>query len=195
MENEQSQGRMVQKLFFLFLIRGLLGFPGGTSGKESTCYLGNIRDASLIPGLGGSPGWRQENPLQYPCLKNPMDRGAWQVTVHRVAKSQTGLKWLSTHVRCVGFCHATMGNDHNLRYISHNYIPSLLSLPAHSHPTLCIITEHQARFYVWYSSFLIAIYFTYYSVYISMLLSQFFLPSPFPTVSTSLSTSLLLPCK
>ena len=72
---------------------------------------------------------------------------------------------------------------------------SLLSLPAHSHPTLWVITEHQARFHVWYSSFLIAIYFTYYSVYISMLLSQFVLPSPFPTVSTSLSTSLLLPCK
>ena len=131
-----QSGKNGPEAFFFFLIRELLGFPGGTSGKEPTCYLGNVRHASLIPGMGRSPGWRQDNPLQYPCLKNPMDRGAWQVTVHRVTKSQTGLKWLSTHVRCVGFCHATMGNDHNLRYISHNYIPSLLPpCPLPSHPS------------------------------------------------------------
>ena len=44
---------------------------------------GDVRDASLIPGLGGFSGGRHGNPLQYPCLENPMDRGAWQARVHR----------------------------------------------------------------------------------------------------------------
>ena len=51
-----------------------------------------------IPGLGRSPGGRHGNPLKYPCLENPMDREAWQTTVHRVAKSQTQLKQLSMHI-------------------------------------------------------------------------------------------------
>ena len=50
---------------------------------------GDIRDAVLIPGLGRSPGRGHGNPLQYSCLENPMDRGAWWATVHRVAKNQT----------------------------------------------------------------------------------------------------------
>ena len=58
---------------------------------------GNIRDAGLIPGLGRAPGGGHGNPLQYSCLENPVDRGAWQATVHKVTKSQTRLKWLSTH--------------------------------------------------------------------------------------------------
>ena len=48
----------------------------------------------LIPGLRRSPGGGHGNPLQYPCLENCMDRGAWHVTVHRVMKSRTPLKWL-----------------------------------------------------------------------------------------------------
>ena len=48
---------------------------------------GDIRDVDLIHGLGRSPGGRHGNPLQYSCLKNPMNRGAWRATVHRVAKS------------------------------------------------------------------------------------------------------------
>ena len=68
--------------------------PGGISGKESACQ---ARDTSSIPGSGRPPGERNGNPLQYSCLENPMDRGAWQATVHRVAKSQTRLTWLSTH--------------------------------------------------------------------------------------------------
>ena len=54
-------------------------------------------DASSIPGSGRSSGKGNGNPLQYSCLENPMDRGAWQATVNRVAQSQTQLKWLSTH--------------------------------------------------------------------------------------------------
>ena len=48
----------------------------------------------LIPGLGICPGRGNGNPLQYSCLENPMDRGAWQATAHRVAKSRTCLKQL-----------------------------------------------------------------------------------------------------
>ena len=65
-------------------------------GKESAYSAGN---AGLIPGSGRSPGEGNGNPLQYTCLENPMDKGAWQSTVHSVAKSQTQLKRLSTH-RC-----------------------------------------------------------------------------------------------
>ena len=49
----------------------------------------DIRDVDLIPGSGRSPGAGNGNPLQYSCLENPMDRGAWQATVHGVAQSQT----------------------------------------------------------------------------------------------------------
>ena len=57
---------------------------------------GDIRNAGLIPGLGRSPGNGYHNPLQCSCLENPMDRGAWPAMVHRVPKSQTWVKWLST---------------------------------------------------------------------------------------------------
>ena len=66
-----------------------MGFPVGSDGKESAC---NAGDLSSVPGLGRSPGVGNGNPLQYSCLENPMDRGAWQATVHRIAKSQTQLK-------------------------------------------------------------------------------------------------------
>ena len=56
-------------------IPGFMGFPGGSDGKETTC---NMRDLSLIPGLGRSPGGGHGNPLKYSCLENPMDRGAWR---------------------------------------------------------------------------------------------------------------------
>ena len=60
-------------------------FPGGSDIKESGC---NSGDSSSIPGSGRSPGEGNGNPHQYSCLENPMNGGAWQGTVHRVAKSQ-----------------------------------------------------------------------------------------------------------
>ena len=54
-------------------------------------------DVSSIPGLGGSPGGENGNPLQYSCLKNTMDRGVWWARVHAVAKSWTRLKRLIRH--------------------------------------------------------------------------------------------------
>ena len=58
-------------------------------------HAGDLRDRGSIPGLGRSPGGGNGNPLQYPYLENPMDRGAWWATVHSVAKSWTRLKRLS----------------------------------------------------------------------------------------------------
>ena len=63
--------------------------PCGSDGKESAC---NAGDPGSIPGSGISPGEGNSNPLQYSCLKNPMERGAWKVTVRRVAQSQIELK-------------------------------------------------------------------------------------------------------
>ena len=59
--------------------------------KTVSANAGDIRDVSLIPGSERSPEGGQGNPLLYSCLKNPMDRGAWQVTVYTVAESQTQL--------------------------------------------------------------------------------------------------------
>ena len=61
-------------------------FPGGSDSKEFSC---NTEDLGLIPGSGRSPGERNSYPLQYSCLENSMDRGAWWVTVHGVSKSRT----------------------------------------------------------------------------------------------------------
>ena len=63
-------------------------FSGGLDGKASAC---NVGDPSLIPGLGRFSGEGNGTPLQYSCLKNPMDGGVWQATVHGVAKSWTRL--------------------------------------------------------------------------------------------------------
>ena len=65
-----------------------MGFPGTSDSEESAC---NAGDLGSIPVLGRSPGEGKGYPLQYSCLENSMDRGAWQVTVHGVSKSQTQL--------------------------------------------------------------------------------------------------------
>ena len=59
--------------------------------KNLPANVGDIRDTDSIPGWGRSPGGGNGNPLQYSCLENPTDRGAWQATVHNVTKSQTRL--------------------------------------------------------------------------------------------------------
>ena len=68
--------------------------PGGTSGKEPNCQWGGIIDIGFIPGSGRAPGGGDGNPLQYPCLGNPLDRGACWAIVRGVANSWTRLKWL-----------------------------------------------------------------------------------------------------
>ena len=75
-----------------------LGFPGSASGKEPT-NAEDTGDAGSIPGLGRSPEGGHSNPPHFSRLENPMDRGAWWATVHRVAKSQTQLNQLSMNTR------------------------------------------------------------------------------------------------
>ena len=70
------------------LVGGLEGFPGGSNGKESAC---SAEDLGSIPWSGRSPGEGNGYPLQYSCLENAMDRGAWWATVNGVTKSQTRL--------------------------------------------------------------------------------------------------------
>ena len=82
-----------------FIFSSSMGFPGGSGSKQSACI---ARDLGVIPGRGRSPGEMNGYQLQYYCLGNPMDRGAWRVTVHGVKQSWTprsppalwGLFWL-----------------------------------------------------------------------------------------------------
>ena len=78
-----------------------VGLPWWFGSKESVC---NAGDPGLIHGSGRSPGGRNGDPLQYSCLENPMDRGAWQAAVHGVARSQTQLKQLNTNVLSIVRC-------------------------------------------------------------------------------------------
>ena len=64
-----------------------MGFPSGTGVKNPPADAGDTRDVGSIPGSGRFPGVGNGNPLQYSCLKNPTDRGAWWTTVHGVAES------------------------------------------------------------------------------------------------------------
>ena len=69
-----------------------MGFPGSSVVKNLPASAEDIRDMGSIPGSERSPGGGNGNPFKYSCLENALDRGAWQSTVHRVAKSQTLLK-------------------------------------------------------------------------------------------------------
>ena len=70
----------------------LMGLPQWVSGKESACNAEDEGEVGLILGSGRFPAGGHGDPLQYSCLENPMGRGAWQATVHRVTKSWTRLK-------------------------------------------------------------------------------------------------------
>ena len=62
-------------------------FPGGAVVKNPPANAGDFKDEGSIPGSGRSLGGGNDKPLQYPCLENHMDRGAWQATIHRLAES------------------------------------------------------------------------------------------------------------
>ena len=74
-----------------------VGFPGSTSGKEPTCQCTRPKRCGFNPWVRKIPWRRHGDSLQYSCLENPMERGAWQSRVHRVTKSQRWLKRFSTH--------------------------------------------------------------------------------------------------
>ena len=65
------------------------GFPGGSVVKNPSANAGDAEDAGSVSGLGRSLGGGNGNPLQYSCLGNPVDKGAWQATIQRIEKSQT----------------------------------------------------------------------------------------------------------
>ena len=79
----------IPKLRFKNEYLALRAFQVVLMAKNRPTNAGDIRDAGLIPGLGRSPGGGNGNPLQYSCLRNPMDRRAWGNAVHRVAESDT----------------------------------------------------------------------------------------------------------
>ena len=76
------------KINKLIKIKLKIGFSASSDGKEPAC---NAGDLVSIPGLGRFPGKESGNPLQYSCLENPMDRGAWQAIAHGVSQSRTQL--------------------------------------------------------------------------------------------------------
>ena len=79
---------MNRKVYLKATMVELEGFPGGSDIKVSAC---NAGDPGSVPGSGRSPGEGNGNPLQYSCLENSMDGGAWWATVHGVTKSWTRL--------------------------------------------------------------------------------------------------------
>ena len=92
----QCSGNVPYKtIHFLIIFHSQsMHFPGGSMVKNPSANAADIRDVGSIPGSRRSPRGGHGNPLQYSCLGNPMDRGAWWATVHKAAKSRTQLKWL-----------------------------------------------------------------------------------------------------
>ena len=89
---------MAKNLNKIWIIESLCDFPGGSDGKASAYSVG---DLGSIPGWGRSPGEGNGNPLQYSCLENSMDGGAWWATPHGVAKSRTRLSDVNVNVNVV----------------------------------------------------------------------------------------------
>ena len=91
------------------------GLPWGLSGKESACNAGDTGEMGLIPASGSSLGGWHGQPAPLFLQENPMDRGAWRATAHRVAKSRTGLKRLSgyacTSSNCLSHTHLSAPPD------------------------------------------------------------------------------------
>ena len=92
---------IVLKGEYYFLLIGIIIKEGASRValvvKNQPSNAGDVRDSGLIPGSGRTPRGGHGHPLQYSCLDDPMDRGAWRAMVHKVRKSRTQLKWLSTH--------------------------------------------------------------------------------------------------
>ena len=110
-----------------FYSSGFQCFPGGASGKEPTCQCRRSRDAGLIPALGWSPGEENGNLVQYSCLENPLDRWAWQATVHGAVKSQTQLS-MSTRAHTHTHTHT-----HTVVLCIHTHTHTLTHTHTHTH--------------------------------------------------------------
>ena len=98
-------------MFFLYMSSS----QGALVVKNLPAKAGDERGTDSVPELGRSPGGGHGSSLQYSCLKIPMDRGAWQATVHRVTKSQTRLKQMSTlNHTCKGYMGSSAFDVHGL---------------------------------------------------------------------------------
>ena len=96
-----------------------MDFPGGSDGKECAYQWRSCKRDRLDLQVREIPGGGRGNSLQYSCLKNPMDRGAWKATVHRLAKNWTHLKWFSTHSKPMYQLHLQSWHN-NKSPVSHN---------------------------------------------------------------------------
>ena len=104
-----------------------MGFPGGSKFKASTC---NVGDLGSISGSGRCPGEGNGNPLQYSCLGNPVDAGAWWPTVHRVAKSRTRLSdFTFTFTFYLGCCKIHCNEYRSTDIFSNQYFILFRSIP------------------------------------------------------------------
>ena len=131
------------------------GYPGGAGGKEPPCQCRlEVRDTGSVPGLGRSSGGRHGNPLQYPCLENPMDRGAWRTTVHKVSQSRTRVKQISTawtHSAKATHTHSLPPThiSHSFLSLTHHRQPAPHSLPTplhtHTHPSTRLTPAFRAQ--------------------------------------------------
>ena len=107
-----------------------MGFPGGAMIENLPATVGDARDGGSIPGLGRSPGGGKGNPLQYPCLENPVDRGAW-CTVHGVRKSWIRMSDLARTGRCA---HAhTRAHTHTHTHTQCSYINAYICIRYQPH--------------------------------------------------------------
>ena len=112
-------------LYHYLYILYIYGFPGGSDSKESACNTGN---PGLIPGSGRSPGEGNGNPFQYSCLENPMDRGAWQASVHG---HRVGHNWEINQLTLL------LSHTHIYIFYTHTYIYLLVLLRYNWHTALC----------------------------------------------------------
>ena len=118
---------------------------------EPTCNAGDIGDAGSTPGSGKSPGGEHADPLQYACLKNPADRGAWWATVHRITKSWTQLQRLSTYTCRKTKDYRSCGTRNLNEVISPLLLKTLLGLLPHflPRPTKSPATDQTPRHTAW----------------------------------------------
>ena len=103
-------------------------FPGGARGKERACQCRRHKRCGFDPWVEKIPGRRAWQPISvfFSCLENPMDRGAWQATVHSVTKCQTWLKWLSTHCKKNYIIFTCRGGNNKCRPPPFFYSPDIV---------------------------------------------------------------------
>ena len=102
------------------------GLPGGRVEKNLPANARDIGNMDLIPGSGRSPGGRNGNPLQYSCLESPMDRGAWQVTVHGITESDTS-EHAYTYTWSKAKIHIKVNSE---KAPFHSFIDMVITLPS-----------------------------------------------------------------